>query len=184
MGEELGIPGPDQRLVRRSLLAPPSGGTKLGPACRWLTSFTRELSTEYSTALSRGLDRASTSSCPGSGVSGVQWVPTRTLRNCSALTWGPALGLPPVLSNHNTYYLWSQSVLAQHEAAGPAATSTIWISVGIAPERLQQWFERVDPVGAFECADCTDWRRHRPILIARMPRAPLLQFWPELKHFE
>jgi hypothetical protein len=94
--------------------------------------------------------------------------------------WGPALGLPPVLSSHNTYYLWSQSFLAEHDEAA----SAIWISVGVAPERLEQWFTRVDLVGAFECADCIDWRRHRPIVVAGGPRAPLLQLWPELKHFE
>jgi 4-amino-4-deoxy-L-arabinose transferase-like glycosyltransferase len=98
--------------------------------------------------------------------------------------WGPALGLPPVLSNHNTYFLWSQSFLAQHEPRGPEAASPILISVGVAPERLERWFERVDSVGTFECADCTDWRRHRPIVVARAPRVPLLQLWPELKHFE
>jgi 4-amino-4-deoxy-L-arabinose transferase-like glycosyltransferase len=98
--------------------------------------------------------------------------------------WGPALGLPPVLSSHNTYYLWSQRFLAQHEPRGTEAASTIVISVGIAPERLAHWFAQVDSAGAFECAECIDWRRHRPIVVARAPRAPLLQFWPELKHFE
>ena len=98
--------------------------------------------------------------------------------------WGPALGLPPVLSSHNTYYFWSQRLLAQHAASRPEPASTIVISVGVAPERLEQWFERVDTVGAFECADCIDWRRHRPIVVARAPRAPLLPLWPELKHFE
>jgi hypothetical protein len=97
--------------------------------------------------------------------------------------WGPALGLPPVLSSHNTYYLWSRAFLAQQAERGPEA-STILISVGIAPERIERWFEHVETVGTFECADCTDWRHHRPIVVAREPRAPLLQFWPELKHFE
>lgn len=98
--------------------------------------------------------------------------------------WGPAFGLPAVLSNHNTYYLWSRTLLAQHEGRGPAAAPITLISVGMAPERLAQWFERVDSVGAFECLNCIDWRHHRPIVIARGPRAPLLRFWPELKHFE
>ena len=95
--------------------------------------------------------------------------------------WGPSLGLPPVISNHNTYCLWSQSLLALQQASAPEAASS---SVGIAPERLERWFERVETVAAFECAECVDWRRHRPILVARAPRVPLLQLWPELKHFE
>jgi hypothetical protein len=98
--------------------------------------------------------------------------------------WGPALGLPPVLSSHNSYYLWSRTLLEQQQARGSEAASTVLISVGIPPERLAQWFERVDSVGAFECTECTDWRRHRPIVIARAPRVPLLRLWPELKRFE
>ena len=97
--------------------------------------------------------------------------------------WGPALGLPPVLSSHNTYYLWSQELLAAHEPP-EAASSTVVISVGIPPDGLERWFERVDRIGAFECADCVDWRRNRPIVVARAPRVPLLQIWPKLKHFE
>ena len=77
--------------------------------------------------------------------------------------------------------LWSQSLLALQQASAPEAASS---SVGIAPERLERWFERVETVAAFECAECVDWRRHRPILVARAPRVPLLQLWPELKHFE
>ncbi len=96
--------------------------------------------------------------------------------------WGPALGLPPVLSNHNTYHLWSRSLLEQREAQ--EAGAAVWISLGVPPERLARWFERVEPIGAFECADCIDWRRRRPIVVARAPRVPLLQLWPELKHFE
>jgi hypothetical protein len=96
--------------------------------------------------------------------------------------WGPERGLPPVLSSHNTYYFWSRTLLEQR-THGPAEPTTL-ISVGISPERLAQWFESVEQVGAFECADCIDWRRHRPIVIARAPRAPLLRFWAELRHFE
>lgn len=96
--------------------------------------------------------------------------------------WGPALGLPAVISGHNTYYLWSQELLAVHSPSEPS--SSVVISIGIAPERLEPWFERVEQVGAFACADCVDWRRRRPILVARAPRVPLLQIWPKLKHFE
>jgi 4-amino-4-deoxy-L-arabinose transferase-like glycosyltransferase len=99
--------------------------------------------------------------------------------------WGPALGLPPLLSSHNNYYLWSQELLAAREASTPGpASPTVVVSIGIAPERLEPWFERVELAGAFECAECVDWRRHRPILLARAPRVPLLQIWPKLKHFE
>lgn len=98
--------------------------------------------------------------------------------------WGPELGLPPVLSNHNTYHLWSRPLLAEQPARGVGAADTLWISIGIAPERLAQWFEHVEPAGAFDCKNCVEWRRHRPIVVSRVPRAPLLELWPELKHFE
>lgn len=98
--------------------------------------------------------------------------------------WGPAMGLPPVLSNHNTYHLWSRTLLAEQQARAADAAAPILLSVGMAPERLAQWFERVEPVGAFECQDCVEWRRQRPIVVARSPRGPLLELWPELKHFE
>jgi len=99
--------------------------------------------------------------------------------------WGPALGLPPVLCNHNTYYLWSQSYLAASESQAPEqARQAVLISVGMPPDVLKRWFERVEVVATFRCEYCIDWRRERVIAVARAARGPLLQFWPELKHFE
>jgi hypothetical protein len=48
----------------------------------------------------------------------------------------------------------------------------------------ERWFEQVELVSAFRCQDCIDWRRERPIYVARFPRQPLSQLCPALKHFE
>jgi hypothetical protein len=99
--------------------------------------------------------------------------------------WGPALHLPPVLSNHNTYYLWSRRFLEQKEhQVLEQVRQSVWISVGLPREILERSFERVDQVGAFRCEYCIDWRRDRPISVARSPRGPLLRVWPQLEHFE
>jgi hypothetical protein len=99
--------------------------------------------------------------------------------------WGPRYSLPVVLSNHNSYYLWSESYLraTERQAAGPTS-QTILLSVGVSRQVLERWFERVELVGTFHCDHCIDWRRERAINVARLPRQSLLQLWPELKHYE
>lgn len=114
----------------------------------------------------------------------IGWVFTPNYGEAGALeSWGRHLGLPPVLSSHNSYFLWSQAALrASAPASGESAPA--WLSVGSSPQTLERFFEHVSVLGVARCESCVAWRRERPITLARSPRAPLERLWPELEHFE
>lgn len=97
--------------------------------------------------------------------------------------WGPGVGLPPVLSNHNSYFLWSQGALLAGATESPASASA-WLTVGMSRQTLERYFHSVTPLATARCEHCVDWRRERPLTLAHTPRLPLDQLWPELKHFE
>lgn len=97
--------------------------------------------------------------------------------------WGPGLGLPAVLSNHNSYFFWSQSYLDENEPQA-APEPEVVIAIGLSREALERWFARVEAAEPFRCGDCIDWRRQRAVWVARSPRQPLARIWRELKHFE
>lgn len=114
----------------------------------------------------------------------VRWLFTPNYGEAGALElWGPGLGLPPVLSNHNSYFPWSEAEL-RAPAMVSADANVFWLSVGLSRQALERIFEHVTELGVARCEHCVDWRRERPILLARAPRAPLEQQWPALKHFE
>ena len=96
--------------------------------------------------------------------------------------WGPALGLPRVLSNHNSYHLWASHELEREDAQ--ALQGAVWICVGSSREALARWFERVERLDTVHCDGCIDWRRDRALWLASSPRLPLREFWPELRKFE
>jgi 4-amino-4-deoxy-L-arabinose transferase-like glycosyltransferase len=86
---------------------------------------------------------------------------------------GPAYGLPPAISAHNSYYLW-----------GPRGCSgEIIIVIGDNRERLQEVFESVELAATYTCADCMPYENHKPIWIARGLRRPLSELWPQIKRF-
>jgi 4-amino-4-deoxy-L-arabinose transferase-like glycosyltransferase len=114
----------------------------------------------------------------------VRWLLTPSYGEAGALElWGPSLGLPPVLSNHNSYFLWSQAALRSGTTAS-TENAPAWLSVGFSSQMLDAYFEHVSVLGSVRCEHCVDWRRERPIALARLPRAPLERLWPELEHFE
>jgi 4-amino-4-deoxy-L-arabinose transferase-like glycosyltransferase len=82
-------------------------------------------------------------------------------------------GLPPVYSPHNSYYLW-----------GPPETEPgLVIAVGFEPEQLAAYFDRVEVVARAACRYCMGWRQEMPIALARAPRRPLREAWPELRRY-
>lgn len=81
--------------------------------------------------------------------------------------------LPPVLSGHNTYFLW-----------GPGACSgKVLITVNIAAPKLQQVYGSVVSVGTTACTYCIAGENDVPLYVATNPSADLQQVWPVAKHF-
>jgi len=89
--------------------------------------------------------------------------------------YGPERGLPKaVISNHNTYHLWS---------AG-RTDSDVLVAVGAKESDLRGLFRDVRQVRVHRCEYCMSWRDEMPIFVARGAREPLSRYWPELRHFE
>lgn len=92
-----------------------------------------------------------------------------------ALEWlGRSRGLLPVYCTHNTYYFWGP----------PPEPVDVAIVLGDREERLSELFESVELAAVYDCRFCMPWRDEMPIWIARHPRRPIADIWPEGKHFE
>ena len=88
---------------------------------------------------------------------------------------GPGRGLPPtVISNHNTYHLWS---------AG-RTDADVMVAAGAKEEDLRRLFREVRMVRVHRCQYCMSWRDEMPIFVARGAREPLSRHWMGLRHFE
>jgi hypothetical protein len=85
--------------------------------------------------------------------------------------------LPPVMSAHNTYYLWGFELLTTRKVEGG-------IFVGSDPADLERIYAEVELIGVHRCDYCMPWRAELPIYWAWGPRVPLLEIWPEVKHYE
>jgi hypothetical protein len=88
--------------------------------------------------------------------------------------WGPSRGLPRVISNHNSYYHWSDG----------QADADVLIAVGADPGELKQLYREVSAVDTVRCNYCLSWRANMPIYVAREPVASLNAFWPRIRHYE
>lgn len=93
---------------------------------------------------------------------------------CGAIDlFGKALGLPPVIGNHNNYWTW-----------GPGnASGRVVIVLGSNQEQLQQNFESVEPVTVSRCVYCMPYENNVPVFICRNIRTPLKEIWPRIKSF-
>jgi len=89
--------------------------------------------------------------------------------------YGPALGLPPSISVHMTYWLWRPAHLD---------ASTV-IVVGYPADDVRQVFADVEPAGTIAMPDGVGNEEvGKPILIAREPRAPLDRAWPAMPRLD
>ena len=78
------------------------------------------------------------------------------------------------VSGHNNYWLWGPG----DRPADPIVLLTR------RPERAERLFATVEKVGETDCGDCMPYENHLPIYIARGPKRPLSEVWPQLKHYE
>jgi hypothetical protein len=88
--------------------------------------------------------------------------------------FGPARGLPPVVSGHNSYFLW-----------GPGGcTGEVILYYGYGTEKeLRASFQSVEWVGRTHCEYCMPHENNRPIYLCKGITRPLEEIWPELKMF-
>ncbi len=87
--------------------------------------------------------------------------------------FGPRHGLPPAVSQHNSYFFW-----------GPGKDEAdVVIAVGMTAADLQDTFASVTEAGRFESRYAMPFETRRPILVCRGWKRPLPEAWARGKHF-
>jgi hypothetical protein len=87
--------------------------------------------------------------------------------------YGPALGLPPARSQHNTYFYW-----------GPGTEHLeLAIVVGEDPEGPREVFESCEERGPLIAPLAMPHEQRRPILVCRRLKRPLDEVWRAGRHF-
>lgn len=99
---------------------------------------------------------------------------TANYGEASALTLlGKADHLPPVISGHNTYWLW-----------GPGAcTGDVLLTVGLTQAEDAQSYASVRQVGLITCQYCQPEENHLPVYLCTQPMAPPGAPWDRVKHY-
>jgi 4-amino-4-deoxy-L-arabinose transferase-like glycosyltransferase len=88
--------------------------------------------------------------------------------------YGPALGLPPALSGHNSYWLW-----------GPRGhDGSVLLRVNASLERYQRLCQSAEIVGRFGAPYVMPFENNAPIILCRGLRPALQSMWSEFKHYE
>jgi 4-amino-4-deoxy-L-arabinose transferase-like glycosyltransferase len=87
--------------------------------------------------------------------------------------FGPALGLPPVHSGHNSYGEWGP----------PPAAATTAIVVGYPSAALARWCGSVEPLARIDNGIGLDNdEQGAPVVVCRGPTASWAQLWPQIRH--
>jgi 4-amino-4-deoxy-L-arabinose transferase-like glycosyltransferase len=86
---------------------------------------------------------------------------------------GRRYGLPPAVSQHNSFYLWGPGVDAVD----------VVITVGMNPEDLRDSWDSVEVAGRFASPYAMPYEQRWPILVCRGLRLPLEDAWRRGKHF-
>lgn len=88
--------------------------------------------------------------------------------------FGPAYGLPPAISGHNSYALW-----------GPGdCTGRTVISIGVPRERLDGVFGSTERAATFSCRYCMPDEDGLPVYVSRDPKLPFREAWPRFRHYD
>ena len=88
--------------------------------------------------------------------------------------YGPALGGPPAISAHNSYFLW-----------GPrGASGDVVITLGREDARFDRFYDDVRAVGHTDSAYAMPFENGLTIWVLRRPRGPLAKVWDSLKHYD
>lgn len=86
--------------------------------------------------------------------------------------YGPALGLPGVISGHNNYWLW-----------GPGdAGGEVVIFVGVPVEDIAALFVSAEEVDRTKCDWCLE--ANRPLVVAKGSKRSLEEIWPSTQFYQ
>jgi 4-amino-4-deoxy-L-arabinose transferase-like glycosyltransferase len=88
--------------------------------------------------------------------------------------FGPARGLPPVISGHNSYYLWGP---------GDCTGEVLLFYAPVRAGELEEVFESVERVGQSDCRYCMPYEKHKPIYLCKGLKRPLEEIWRRMKLF-
>jgi hypothetical protein len=88
--------------------------------------------------------------------------------------FGEARGLPPVVSGHNSYFLWGP---------GRCMGEVLLFYAPVRPGELESIFESVEWVGESDCRYCMPYENQKPIYLCKGLKVPLAEIWPRLKNF-
>jgi 4-amino-4-deoxy-L-arabinose transferase-like glycosyltransferase len=88
--------------------------------------------------------------------------------------FGPARGLPPALSGHNSYWIWGPDGYD----GGPL------VVVGSSAERQAQRCTRFARAATIECGRCMPYENHRPVWVCESSRLPVAELWAAVKHYD
>ena len=93
----------------------------------------------------------------------------------SALTiYGPALGGPPTISAHNSYFMWGTG----------GASGAVVITLGREDARFDDFYSDARAVGRIESRFAMPYEIGLTIWVLRQPRASIAEVWPKLRHFD
>jgi hypothetical protein len=87
--------------------------------------------------------------------------------------YGRRLGLPPAVSQHNSFYLWGP---------GPGSGEVV-IAVGIPAEDLREAFLSVTVGPRVESPYAMPYETRHPVLVCRGLKPPLEEAWRRGKHY-
>jgi Dolichyl-phosphate-mannose-protein mannosyltransferase len=100
---------------------------------------------------------------------------TSNYGEASALNFfGDRYDLPPAISGHNNYFLW-----------GPVGcTGEVMITVGLSRDDVEQSYASVVRAATITCRYCMPEEGDVPVYVARKPKFPVWELWPQTKHYE
>ncbi|MBF6592076.1 MAG: glycosyltransferase family 39 protein, partial [Ktedonobacterales bacterium] len=87
--------------------------------------------------------------------------------------YGPRYHLPPVVSGHNSYYLWGRGRCA----------GQVLITVGYSESDLRQSYASVTRMASTSCAYCMPEEDGVPIYVATQPTRAIADAWQSIKHY-
>ena len=88
--------------------------------------------------------------------------------------FGPAYGLPPVISGHNNYGFWGPG---QH-------SNEVVVAIGYREGFLRQFFDEVEQKATISPQYALPEERNLAIFLCRKPRADWATLWPRWKYFD
>jgi len=87
---------------------------------------------------------------------------------------GPARGLPPALSAHNSYWHWRD----------PSVDGQRMLIIGGPRERVAEWYTELTPAGTLRCTTCRPGYDGATLWLASGPREPFDTLWTSLRHYD